>query len=118
MWWGRRPPSAVLLRRTGPACLWGVWPLYFRGRDARSSQARGPRHYLSDMFLKVEPASFCRDKKIRDHVFSCRDDSATDSPRERILLSTGRFSADFAVTVLSRFAEPGRSGASSQRIVS
>ena len=29
-------------------CLWGVWPLYFRGRDARSSQAGGPRYYFSD----------------------------------------------------------------------
>ena len=26
--------------------LWGVSPRYFRGRDARSSQAGGPRHYF------------------------------------------------------------------------
>ena len=25
---------------------WGVPPLHFRGRDARSSQAGGPRHYF------------------------------------------------------------------------
>src|SRR5437762_7977706 len=32
--------------------LWGVSPRYFRGRDARSSQAGGPRHYSSDTLLE------------------------------------------------------------------
>src|SRR5205823_11056017 len=36
MQWGKRP-----------ACPCGALPLYFRGRDARSSQAGGPRHYFS-----------------------------------------------------------------------
>src|SRR6266699_2687751 len=71
MWWSRRP-----------ACLWAVLPLYFRGRDARSSQAGGPRHYFSDTLSGLTEGACTLVRRLSLDLVPCFINTTTFAARD------------------------------------